>query len=56
MTKESYKKEMHYALALVFIRGLKEKELLTKEEFRRVQIKLKRKYKPFLRYKLADIA
>lgn len=56
MTKESYKKEMHYALALVFIRGLKEKELLTKEEFRSVQIKLKSKYKPFLKYKMDNIA
>ena len=56
MTKESYKKEMHYALALVFIRGLKEKELLTKEEFRSVQIKLKQKYRPIFQYKLADIA
>ena len=55
MTKESYKKEMHYALALVFIRGLKEKELLTKEEFRRVQIKLKQKYRPIYTKKIANI-
>jgi len=56
MTKESYEKEMHYALALTFIKGLRKKGLLTKEEFRSVQIKLKSKYKPFLKYKMDNIA
>ena len=56
MKKELYKKEISYALSLAFIDGLLKNELLTPDEFRCVQQKLRKKYKPFLRYKLENIA
>jgi len=56
MKKELYEKEMNYALSLAFISSLLQNDLLTKEEFKGVQIKLRKKYRPIFQYKLADIA
>jgi len=56
MKKELYEKEINYALSLTFLKGLRQSRLLTAEEFRNAQLKLKTRYKPFLRYKLENIA